>query len=259
MDKYYIEAGLGMDKVHEDPWATDYSTLSTHVFKLVLRSKLPLIHEKTKVHMLRNWVARNSFLSHQAAVFDMLRCIDLKELSSSMTEVTSLVRQFLLLMDNVYPKCFQVNSWPLTEEQFSTFSSLVSAARRAQEEESDKRKRMRLSSRFGDPEEWTERQRDFFQRHPQLLERHRELVMTFRLHSDLHPDLQGPGVMPMPGEDAAGGQVEAGPAMAEIMMDPDLEFLEAASDDSDDVEFDYFEVPGNEYDHEGELDDLLDL
>jgi len=242
VDKYYIEACLGMDKVHEDPWATDYSTLSTHVFKLVLRSKLPLIHEKTKVHMLRNWVARNSFLSHQAAVFDMLRCIDLKELSSSMTEVTSLV-----------------NSWPLTEEQFSTFSSLVSAARRAQEEESDKRKRMRLSSRFGDPEEWTERQRDFFQRHPQLLERHRELVMTFRLHSDLHPDLQGPGVMPMPGEDAAGGQVEAGPAMAEIMMDPGLEFLEAASDDSDDVEFEYFEVPGNEHDHEGELDDLLDL
>jgi len=41
------------------------------VFKLGLRSKL--ISEETKIHMLRNWVASNYFLVHQAAVFEMLQ------------------------------------------------------------------------------------------------------------------------------------------------------------------------------------------
>ena len=77
--------------------------------------------------------------------------------------------------------------WPTTEEQVSTFSSMLDEARREQEEETDKRKRMRLCSRFGNPDEWTDRQRDFFQRHPQLLERHRELTISFRVHQEPGP------------------------------------------------------------------------
>lgn len=100
VDKYYLEGSLDMDQEHEDPWSGDYSGLSVPVFKLVLRSKLPLIHEKTKVHMLRNWVATNSFLSNQAAVFEMLRCLDLKELTSSMKEVTALVREINRVMND---------------------------------------------------------------------------------------------------------------------------------------------------------------
>lgn len=227
VDKYYLEASLDLDHEHEDPWSGDYCGLSVPVFKLVLRSKLPLIHEKTKIHMLRNWVAVNSFLSHQAAVFEMLRCLDLKELIGSMKEVTAMV-----------------NSWPLTEEQFSTFSSMVSRARREQEEESDKRKRMRLSSRFGDPEEWTERQRDFFQRHPQLLERHREMAIMFQIDQDHN---EGPGGAAGPSNvlrmfAVGGGQVEAAD-QAQHMMPPGLE----ASDDSD-AELEYYEML-NDQDH----------
>ena len=228
MDKYYLEASLDLDQEHEDPWRGDYCGLSVPVFKLVLRSKLPLIHEKTKIHMLRNWVAANSFLSHQAAVFEMLRCLDLKELIGSMKEVTAMVSENPHVKDNHKLGDIQVNSWPLTEEQFSTFSSMVSRARREQEEESDKRKRMRLSSRFGDPEEWTERQRDFFQRHPQLLERHREMAIMFQIDQD---HLEGPGGAAGPSGvlrmfAVGGGQVEAG-AQAQPMMPPGLE----ASDD----------------------------
>ena len=70
VDKYYLENKLAMDKDHEDPWSSDYCSFSAPVFKLGLRSKV--ISEQAKIHMLRNWVASNSFLKHQAAVFEML-------------------------------------------------------------------------------------------------------------------------------------------------------------------------------------------
>ena len=99
MDKYYLENKLAMDKDHEDPWSSDYCGLSASVFKLVLRSKL--INEKTKVHMLRNWVVSNSFLKNQVAVFEMLQCLDLKKLLDSISKVTSLVRKMIFLTDNI--------------------------------------------------------------------------------------------------------------------------------------------------------------
>ena len=98
MDKYYLETKLDMDKEHEDPWSSDYCSLSAPVFKLGLRSKL--ISEQAKVHMLRNWVASNSFLKHHAAVFEMVQSLDLKKFLGFQTEtiheVTALVRQKIL-------------------------------------------------------------------------------------------------------------------------------------------------------------------
>ena len=99
MDKYHLENKLDMDKDHEDPWSSDYCSLSAPVFKLGLRSKV--ISEQVKVHMLRNWVASNSFLKHQAAVFEMLQCLDLKKLLDSISKVTSLVRKMIFLTDNI--------------------------------------------------------------------------------------------------------------------------------------------------------------
>ena len=98
VDKYYLENKLDMDKQHEDPWSSEYCSISAPVLKLGLRSKL--ISEKTKVHMLRNWVASNSFLKHHAAVFEMVQCLDLKKFLGFQTEtiheVTALVRQKIL-------------------------------------------------------------------------------------------------------------------------------------------------------------------
>ena len=95
VDKYYLDSSHVMNKDHEDPWVGDYSVLSVPVIKLVLRS-LNLIYEKTKVHIIRNWVARNGFLSHQDVVFEMLRCINLKELLVSMKEVTTMVSHLII-------------------------------------------------------------------------------------------------------------------------------------------------------------------
>ena len=106
MDYYYqIEnKKIDLDKEHEDPWSSDYSGLSVSVFKLILRSKPPLINEETKAHMLRNWVASNSFLKHQAAVFEMLQCLNLKEFlllgpGKKIPELTAMVRKMNLLSD----------------------------------------------------------------------------------------------------------------------------------------------------------------
>ena len=102
MDKYYLENKIELDKEHEDLWSSDYCSLSVSVFKFVLRSKL--ISEETKVHMLRNWVAFNSFLKHQAAVFEMLQCLDLKEFlllgpGKKIPDLTAMVRKMNLLTD----------------------------------------------------------------------------------------------------------------------------------------------------------------
>ena len=100
MDRYYqVGNNLDMDEEHEDPWSSDYCSLSVSVFKLVLRSKL--ISEKTKVHMLRNWVVSNSFLKNQDAVFEMLQCLDLKNKNFIIPEVTAMVRKKILLSDNI--------------------------------------------------------------------------------------------------------------------------------------------------------------
>ena len=96
-----------MDEEHEDPWSSDYCSLSVSLFKFVLRSKL--ISEETKVHMLRNWVASNSFLKNQDAVFEMLKCLDLKKflyfrretIRETIHEVTAMVRKKILLSDNI--------------------------------------------------------------------------------------------------------------------------------------------------------------
>ena len=96
VDKYYRDSSHAMNEDHEDPWVGDYSNLSANVIKLVLRS-LNLIYEKTKVHIIRNWVARNGFLPHQAAIFDMLRCIDLREIIGSSKEVTALVSHLTMV------------------------------------------------------------------------------------------------------------------------------------------------------------------
>ena len=99
VDKYYLENKLAMDKDHEDPWSSDYCSFSAPVFKLGLRSKV--ISEQAKIHMLRNWVASNSFLKHQAAVFEMLQCLDLKKLLDSISKVTSMVSTMIFLIDNI--------------------------------------------------------------------------------------------------------------------------------------------------------------
>ena len=98
VDRYYLENKLDMDKEHKDPWSKEYCGLSAPVFKLGLRSKL--LSEETKIHMLRNWVASNYFLMHQAAVFEMLQCLDLKKLLGSISEVTSMVRKLTLHTNN---------------------------------------------------------------------------------------------------------------------------------------------------------------
>ena len=103
MDYYYqVENKLELDKEHEDPWSSDYCGLSASVFKFVLRSQL--ISEETKVHMLRNWVASNSFLKHQSVVFEMLQCLDLKKFlgyqRETIHEFTTMVSNMILLIDN---------------------------------------------------------------------------------------------------------------------------------------------------------------
>merc|ERR1711971_5883 len=132
-------------------------------FELGLRSKL--ISEETKVHILRNWVASNYFLLHQAAVLMMLQCLDLKKLLGSISEVTSMVK-----------------SWPLTEEQISTFHDMVSKARQPKEEE-----------------EKTKRPIDLLQ----ILRERRHRRMVIKLQAD-H---QGPG------EGAGGGMSQTSELM----------------------------------------------
>ena len=103
VDYYYqVENKFELDKEHEDPWSSDYCDLSVPVFKLVLRSKSPLINEETKIHMLRSWVASNSFLKHQTAVFEMLQCLDFTEFlgpRKKIPEVTAMVRKMILYSD----------------------------------------------------------------------------------------------------------------------------------------------------------------
>ena len=104
MNSYYIVNKLDMDEEHEDPWSSDYCGLSASAFKLFLKSKM--INEKAKVHMLRNWVASNSFLMNQDAVFEMLQqCLDLKKFlgfqRETIHEVTAMVRKKILLTDNI--------------------------------------------------------------------------------------------------------------------------------------------------------------
>ena len=107
MDKYYLENNIDLDKEHEDLWSSDYCSLSVSLFKFVLRLKL--ISEETKVHMLRNWVASNSFLKNQDAVFEMLKCLDLKKFlyfrretfRETIHEVTAMVGKKILLTDNI--------------------------------------------------------------------------------------------------------------------------------------------------------------
>ena len=101
MDSYYqVRNKLDLDKEHEDPWSSDYCGLSASVFKLVFKSEL--INEKTKVHMLRNWVASNSFLKHQASVFEMLQCLNLKKFfcyqRETIHEFTAMVSKIILLI-----------------------------------------------------------------------------------------------------------------------------------------------------------------
>ena len=111
MDKYVFYKSHPLDKEHEDPWISEYSTLPVHLIKIIMIRSKHKAKERNKIHILRNWVARNSFLSHQAAVLDMLRSIKLWELMDSLDEVTSLV-----------------SKWPLNQEQRKTFSSVVEAA-----------------------------------------------------------------------------------------------------------------------------------
>ena len=102
MDKYYLENNIDLDKEHEDLWSSDYCSLSVSLFKFVLRSNL--ISEETKVPMLRNWVASNSFLKHQAAVFEMLQCLNLKKFfryqRETIHEFTAMVSKMIILNDN---------------------------------------------------------------------------------------------------------------------------------------------------------------
>ena len=111
MDKYVFYKSHPLDKEHEDPWVSEYSTLPVHLIKIMVRSERDdEDEERTIIHILRNWVARNSnsFFSNQAAVLDMLRSIKLWKMIDSLEEVTSLV-----------------NKWPLTQEQHKTFNSIV--------------------------------------------------------------------------------------------------------------------------------------
>jgi len=198
VDYYYqIENKFDLDKEHEDPWSSDYCGLSVPVFKLVLRSKSPLINEETKVHMLRSWVASNSFLKHQTAVFEMLQCLDFKEFlgpRKKIPEVTAMVK-----------------SWPLTEEQTSTFNSMVSKARREKEASEEKRKRMK----FGDCERG---EGLLFHRHQQ---RHGRSWGSLRIQFDQ----QGPG-----GSGGSGvrmsRRLEAAPQVAAQPQDSDDEEME---------------------------------
>ena len=111
MNTYVFYKSHPLNKEHEDPWVSEYSTLPVHLIKIIMIRSKHKAKERNKIHILRNWVARNCFLSHQAAVLDMLRSIKLWELTDSLDEVTSLVSR-----------------WPLNQEQRKTFSSVVEAA-----------------------------------------------------------------------------------------------------------------------------------
>merc|ERR1719348_2312713 len=70
------------------------------------------------MHLINKWVVSNAFESIPTSVYDLLKCIDLKELSDN---------QIKSITD-------QVNKWPLSEEQFHMFSEMVSEAKKERDE-----------------------------------------------------------------------------------------------------------------------------
>jgi len=140
--KFYTD--IELDKDCEDPYIVDYCDMPANMVKLMFRS-----HSNTsdivKMHLIKNWVRNNSFKENEVGVFELLRSVDYKELSDG---------QIKSVTD-------QVNSWPLSEEQFVMFSQMVETAKKERDELQDKRKKFR-SNKFTTYQEWRENRRSFW-------------------------------------------------------------------------------------------------
>merc|ERR1719166_878400 len=97
--------------------------MSPNMIKLLFKSQTNT-SDIVKMHLIKNWVKHNSFKDNQVGVFDLLRCVEFKELSDG---------QIKSITD-------QVNSWPLTEEQFMMFSQMVETAKKEREELQENRR-----------------------------------------------------------------------------------------------------------------------
>ena len=71
---------IELDKEGEDPYILDYCGMSPNMIKLLFKS-LTNTSDIVKMHLIKNWVKHNSFKDNQVGVFDLLRCVEFKELS----------------------------------------------------------------------------------------------------------------------------------------------------------------------------------
>jgi len=186
--KYYHDTDLSKEPANEeegegDPYLAEYSRMSAPIVKLMLRS-LASASQMVKMHVIRQWVAANTlyhvqvrsgvrisrvntshFAQHRAGVFELLKCVELKEFTEAqMKTVTD-----------------QVRRWPLSEEQQQMFTQMVDTAKREKTEEADKRKKFR-SCRFESYQEWREHRRSIL------------LGVLHHHHVNIH--LHGPGPGP---------------------------------------------------------------
>jgi len=116
LSKYYSET-VDFYADIKDPWWEEYCKMSTSTIKMMIQSEAGT-NEQLKMHLINKWVVSNAFESIPSGVYDLLKCIDLKELSDN---------QIKSITD-------QVNKWPLSEEQFHMFSEMVSEAKKERDE-----------------------------------------------------------------------------------------------------------------------------
>ena len=86
--KFYSD--IELDKDCEDPYIGDYCGMSANMIKLMFRSHSN-INDIVKMHLIKNWVKSNSFKDNQVGVFELLRCVDFKELSDG--QIRSITEQ----------------------------------------------------------------------------------------------------------------------------------------------------------------------
>jgi len=116
LSKYYTDTNDFYPAI-KDPWADDYCRMSTSTLKMMLQSEVGT-NEQLKMHLINKWVVSNSLENIPSGVYDLLRCLELKELSD--IQIKSITDQ--------------VNSWPLSEEQFHMFSETVCEAKKERDE-----------------------------------------------------------------------------------------------------------------------------
>ena len=80
----------------QDPWWEEYCKMSTSTIKMMIQTEAGT-NEQLKMHLINKWVVSNAFESIPSGVYDLLKCIDLKELSDNQIKsITDQVQSILI-------------------------------------------------------------------------------------------------------------------------------------------------------------------